>query len=121
MPTFNGHVASLTTSLKGGTSISIVNADDNVPLKYFKSGMMALRMIDGVSGDIFAEVIGSVGGATLVIGGVSAVGGVGNYVIGLTALQGAGAGFPRPSKVVFGAVGGVGVGFTASTYLTGEY
>lgn len=121
MGTFNGHLASLTTSLKGGTSISVVNVSDAVPMKYFKQGFGSVRTTEGVSGSIFVEVMASIGGSTLIIGGCSAITTLGNNVIGFTALQSIGAGFPRPSKVIFGAAGAVGVGFTASVYLAGEY
>ena len=132
MPSWSGCIASQTTSLKGGTSTSEVVINAAVPAKWFSNGVMALRCTEGVSGSIFCDVYGAVGGATFLIGGVSTITGAGNTIIPTDGVQANTAsatypttsgqqGFPRPSLVIFGTAGAVGVGYTASVYLAGEY
>ena len=127
MPSFNGHLASLTLSgttaagqVFGATGAQTVNVDPAVAHKYFSRGVGAVRVVDGVSGGFGLQVLGSVGGATFVIGGITAISTVGNFIIGMTGAAVVGSGFPRPTKVVFESAGAI-TAFTASVYLTGEY
>lgn len=124
MPSFNGHVTSLTIADFLGVSTSVQAVDPSIHgKKWFNQGTIACRTIDGVSGTFFVDVYGSVGGATFLIGGLTAVSAVGNVIIGTTGTAGMGTlgtGFPPPTKVVFGSASGVS-GFTASIYLAGEY
>jgi predicted ATP-grasp superfamily ATP-dependent carboligase len=117
MASFNGHLASLTQTLQVG-GVSYVTVSAEVPQKWFRTGLFAIKTLDGVSGSFGVQIVGSVGGATFVIAGVTTVNSAASRIIGTTG--GATFGIPRPMYVAFQSAGTV-TGFTASVYLAGDY
>ena len=122
MPSFNGHIASFSkgTSTGGENAVlagnSYVNVVAAVPQKLFKSAIFA-GTVSGISGGFGLLVVGSVGGATMVIAGKTAISADGSFVIGTT---GGIAGVPRPRYIQYGSIAD-GAGFTTSIFMTGEY
>lgn len=124
MANWNGLVASLTQTRIIGTSFVTVNTE--MPNKFFKHGQFAIRATEGVSGTLFVNVIGAVGGATFVIAGRSNITAVGSFPMPqfLYGQSGTptGIGYPRPIGVNFTGTGTTwGVGITASVFFAGDY
>lgn len=123
MASYNGFVSSITrngsttSQTIGTTAVVYTQVSDSVPQKYFKTGLFGV-LTNGVSGAYFVNVVCSVGGATFVAAGITAVNAAGSRIIGATGS--ASFGVPKPVYVQWGSAGAI-VGVTASLYFAGDY
>lgn len=123
MASYNGLISTIaldgstTSEVLGTTAVTYTQISDSVPAKYFKTGLFAVRTT-GVSGAYFVNVVCSVGGATFLAAGITAVNAVGSRIMGATGS--ASFGVPRPAYVQWGSAGAI-VGFTASVFFAGDY
>lgn len=123
MPSYNGRLSD--TLIKGSstggefavlTGSSTAAIVSSAPAKYYDSALFAVT-VQGVSGTFAAFVIGSVGGATYVIAGVTGIAADGSTLIGTSAAV---QGVARPTHVEFQSAED-GCGFTASINMAAEY
>jgi hypothetical protein len=122
MATYNGF---LTNFVYGSTTLNPQLATigtsgvvATVPAKWFQQALFSVVTTQGLSGSFFATIYGYVGGASIVIAGVTAVSAVGSKIVGATPSI---LGCPRPAFVTVQPTGAAAVGFTASFYMAGEY
>lgn len=123
MANYNGLISSITrdgstaSQVIGTTAVVYTQISDAVPGKYFNTGLFGV-LTSGVSGAYFVNVVCSVGGATFVAAGITAVNAAGSRIMGATGS--ASFGIPKPAYVQWGSAGAI-VGVTASVYFAGDY
>ena len=124
MASYNGLISSITrdgstvSQTIGTTAVVYTQISASVPAKYFKTGLFGVRTVDGLSGAYFVNVVCSVGGATFLAAGITAVTALGSRIMGATGS--ASFGIPKPVYVQWGSAGAI-VGVTASLYFAGDY